>query len=115
LPIWSSSLTDIDDSIGLDDAISCHEFNDTPSQASSSEVIEPSTTLPASSRRCKSTGRADNRTYNQIITDLRAPTERAHALLGYWRALERVTVCPQRIGVIVAAAFFLRSLMRGRW
>lgn len=58
---------------------------------------------------------SDNRTYNQAITDLRAPTERAHALLGYWRALERVTVCPQRIGVIVAAALVLKSMMRGRW
>ena len=57
----------------------------------------------------------NHRTYNQMITDLRAPTERANALLGYWRALERVTVCPQRIGVIVAAALVLKSLMRGRW
>ena len=41
---------------------------------------------------------------NHFITDLRAPTERAHALLGYWRALQRITVCPQRIGPIVTAA-----------
>lgn len=57
---------------------------------------------------------SDNRTDNQPITDLRAPTERAHALLGYWRALERATVCPQRIGVIVAAALVLKSMTRGR-
>src|SRR3954466_3751804 len=57
----------------------------------------------------------DTRTYNRLITDLRAPTERAHALLGYWRALERVTVCPQRIGTIVAAALVLTSMQRGRW
>src|SRR3954447_23596595 len=57
----------------------------------------------------------DTRTYNRLITDLRAPTERAHALLGYWRALERVTVCPQRIGTIVAAALVLTSMRRGRW
>jgi DDE superfamily endonuclease len=37
---------------------------------------------------------ADTRCYNHLITDLRAPTKRAHALLGYWRALERITVCP---------------------
>jgi hypothetical protein len=57
----------------------------------------------------------DTRTYNHLLTDLRAPTERAHALLGYWRALERITVCPQRIGTIVAAALVLTSMLRGRW
>ncbi len=41
--------------------------------------------------------------------------ERAHALLGYWRALERVTVCPLRIGTIVTAALVLTSMTRGRW
>ena len=56
----------------------------------------------------------DTRCYNYLITDLRAPTERAHALLGYWRALERITVCPQRIGTIVAAAHVLTSMLRGR-
>jgi hypothetical protein len=55
----------------------------------------------------------DNRCYNQLITALRAPTERAIALLGRWRALDRVTLCPQRIGVIAAAALVLTSLDRG--
>jgi hypothetical protein len=36
----------------------------------------------------------DNRCYNRLITALRAPTERGNALLGRWRALNRVTVCP---------------------
>jgi DDE superfamily endonuclease len=57
----------------------------------------------------------DMRCYNQLLTALRAPTERAHALLGYWRALDRITVCPWRIGTIVAAALVLRSMTRGRW
>jgi hypothetical protein len=48
-----------------------------------------------------------------VITALRAPTERGHALLGRWRALERVTVCPQRITAIAAAALVLTSLERG--
>jgi hypothetical protein len=48
-----------------------------------------------------------------LITALRAPAERGHALLGRWRALDRVTVSPQRIGAIVAAAFVLISLDRG--
>jgi DDE superfamily endonuclease len=55
----------------------------------------------------------DNRCYNSLIIALRAPTERGHALLGRWRALDRVTVCPQRIGVIAAAALVLTSLDRG--
>ena len=55
----------------------------------------------------------DNRCYNELITALRAPAERANALLGRWRALDRVTVCPQRIGVIAAAALVLTSLDRG--
>jgi hypothetical protein len=55
----------------------------------------------------------DNRCYNQLITALRAPAERGNALLGRWRALARVTVCPQRIGVIAGAALVLTSLDRG--
>ncbi len=55
----------------------------------------------------------DNRCYNALITALRAPTERGHALLGRWRALDRVTVCPQRISVIAAAAVVLTPLDRG--
>ena len=54
----------------------------------------------------------DNRCYNQLITALRAPTERGNALIGRWRALDRVTLCRQRIGVI-AAALALTSLDRG--
>ena len=55
----------------------------------------------------------DNRCYNNLITALRAPAERANALLGRWRALGRVTVCPQRISAIAAAALVLTSLERG--
>src|SRR3954464_13933275 len=55
----------------------------------------------------------DNRCYNLLITALRAPAERGNALLGRWRALDRVTLCPQRIGAIAAAALALTSLDRG--
>ena len=55
----------------------------------------------------------DNRCYNFLITALRTPAERGHALLGRWRALDRVTVSPHRIGAIVAAALVLTSLDRG--
>jgi DDE superfamily endonuclease len=55
----------------------------------------------------------NNRCYNELLTALRAPVERGNALLGRWRALERVTVCPQRIGVIAAAALVLTTIDRG--
>jgi hypothetical protein len=57
----------------------------------------------------------DTRCYNRLLTVLRAPTERAHALLGRWRALEGVTRLPVRIGTIAAAALVLTSILRGRW
>src|SRR3954453_370833 len=44
-----------------------------------------------------------------------AGTHRTHTcLLGDWRALDRVTVCPWRIGTIVAATLVLTSMTRGR-
>ena len=58
---------------------------------------------------------SDTRCYNHLLTNLRAPTERAHALLGYWQALDRISVCPQRISTITAAALVLTSMLRGRW
>jgi len=56
----------------------------------------------------------DNRCYNRLITALRAPTERGNAMLGRWRALDRVTLCPQRIGAITAAALVLLLHQHGR-
>ena len=56
----------------------------------------------------------DNRCYNRLITALRAPAERSNVLLGRWRALDRVTSCPQRSGVAAAAALVLTSLARPR-
>ena len=56
---------------------------------------------------------SDNRCDNQLITALRAPAGRGNALLGRWRALDRVTRCPQRIGAVAAAAPVLTSLDRG--
>jgi hypothetical protein len=56
---------------------------------------------------------ADNRTRNAMISALRAPAERANALLKRtWKALERVTLDPWRIGTIVAAALVLLHLQR---
>jgi hypothetical protein len=58
----------------------------------------------------------DNRAANLSITALRAPAERANALLkSGFNALRRITVCPQRIGGIVAAALVLLTMQRGRW
>ena len=57
----------------------------------------------------------DNQARN-LLTALRASTERANALLkSTWRALRRVTVCPRRIGTIVAAALVLLTMQRSRW
>jgi hypothetical protein len=58
----------------------------------------------------------DNQATNLAIKALRAPAERANALFksGY-KALRRITVCPQRIGEIVAAALVLITMQRGRW
>jgi len=56
---------------------------------------------------------ADNQTRNTIISALRAPAERANALLKRtWKALERVTLDPWRIGAITAAALVLLHLQR---
>jgi hypothetical protein len=55
----------------------------------------------------------DNRARNTMISALRAPAERANALLKRtWKALERVTLDPWRIGAITAAALVLLHLQR---
>ncbi len=56
----------------------------------------------------------DDQTYNHMITDLRAPAERANALLKQtWRALDRIRVNPWRTTQIIAAALVLLHLQRG--
>ena len=58
----------------------------------------------------------DNRTRNLLITALRAPAERANALLkSSFKALRRITLCPWRIGHITAAALVILTMHRGRW
>lgn len=55
----------------------------------------------------------DNRARNTIITALRAPAERANALLKRtWKTLERITLDPGRITAIIAAALVLLHLQR---
>ena len=55
----------------------------------------------------------DNQTRNRMISTLRAPAERANALLKRtWKALERVTLDPWRIGAITAAALVLLELQK---
>ncbi|WP_369811067.1 transposase family protein [Quadrisphaera sp. DSM 44207] len=56
----------------------------------------------------------DNRAHNQLITALRAPAERAHALLTErWAALRHVSLDPWRITTIAAAVLVLITLDRG--
>ena len=55
----------------------------------------------------------DNAARNQLISCLRAPGERGIALLKTrWKALNRIRLCPQRIGPIVAAALVLTTAER---
>ncbi len=55
----------------------------------------------------------DNQARNQLISALRAPAERANALLKRtWKALERITLDPWRVGAITAAALVLLHLQR---
>jgi DDE superfamily endonuclease len=55
----------------------------------------------------------DHQTRNVLISALRAPAERANALLKRtWNALERITLDPWRIGAITAAALVLLHLQR---
>lgn len=56
---------------------------------------------------------ADNQSRNLLINHLRAVAERANALLKRtWKALERVTLCPWRIGAITQAALVLLHLQK---
>jgi hypothetical protein len=56
---------------------------------------------------------SDNAARNELISSLRAPGERGIALLKTrWRALNRIRLCPQRIGAITAAALVLTTLER---
>lgn len=58
----------------------------------------------------------DNQARNLLINALRAPAERANALLkSTFKALRRVTLCPWRIGHITAAALVILTMHRGRW
>jgi DDE superfamily endonuclease len=58
----------------------------------------------------------DTATRNQLINALRAPGERGNAILKTrWTALQRIRLCPRRIGAITAAALVLSTLERGRY
>jgi hypothetical protein len=55
----------------------------------------------------------DNAARNQLISCLRAPGERGIALLKTrWKALNRIRLCPRRIGAIAAAALVLTTAER---
>jgi len=56
----------------------------------------------------------DNQTRNGLISALRAPAERGNALLKQtWKSLRHVTLDPNRITEITAAALVLLHLQRG--
>src|SRR3712207_2682183 len=52
-------------------------------------------------------------TRNRLLTRLRAEGERGIALLKTrWKAINRIRLCPQRIGAVVAAALVLTTAER---
>jgi hypothetical protein len=57
-----------------------------------------------------------NRSYNMLLTAVRAIGERANSELKQrWRCLRRIRLCPSKIGQIVAAAIVLSTLQRGNY
>jgi hypothetical protein len=57
----------------------------------------------------------DNQTYNTLLRSTRCLGERGFALLtGRWRALQRITVSPSRIGELAQAALVLTQLENGQ-
>lgn len=58
----------------------------------------------------------DNQTHNTLLTAVRAVGERANAILKTrWTILDRITLCPTRIGAIVAATIVLSTWQRGNY
>ncbi len=54
---------------------------------------------------------AGTRCRNTVLSAMRAPAERVNALLKTrWKALQRISLCPWRIGAITAAALVLLYL-----
>ncbi|MDR1150860.1 MAG: transposase [Bifidobacteriaceae bacterium] len=53
---------------------------------------------------------ASTRCRNRLLCDMRAPCERANALLKTWKVLRHVTVCPRKIGTIVSAMLVLTHM-----
>jgi len=59
---------------------------------------------------------AGTRCRNTLLSAMRAPAERANALLKTrWKALQRISLCPWRIGAIAAAALVLLHLQAPAW
>ncbi len=52
---------------------------------------------------------------NRLITQLRAPAERANAVLKHFKALQKVTLDPWRITQIVRSALVIATHTRGAW
>ncbi|QCV87457.1 transposase family protein [Acidipropionibacterium jensenii] len=57
----------------------------------------------------------DTNTRNRLITQLRAPAERANAIIKHFKALQKVTLDPWRITQIVRSALVIATHVRGAW
>lgn len=52
---------------------------------------------------------------NELISSMRAPAERANALIKHFKALKHVTLDPRAITTIAAAALAIITLHKGIW
>ena len=57
----------------------------------------------------------DTRRRNELISSMRAPAERANALIKHFKALKHVTLDPRAITTIAAAALVILTLHKGIW
>ena len=57
----------------------------------------------------------DTRWRNELISSMRAPAERANALIKHFKALKHVTLDPRAITTIAAAALVILTLHKGIW
>ena len=57
----------------------------------------------------------DTRWRNELISSMRAPAERANALIKHFKAIKHVTLDPRAITTITAAYLVILTLHKGTW
>lgn len=77
------------------------------------EGERPRLTCPHKAARDRDLGVAE-RSFNRVHAYIRARAEQGNAWLKNYRALQKVTLCPWRIGVIIAAVLVILHLEHDR-